>query len=427
MLDDAQYFVMTFIRGPVCRGQVAVDVIEDHFFIAFLDPDKDLSVTNSEFLDRTKKLLSLPAEHAGGLMPGQIYLEYARRQRKYLNAREAFYEAADPGKLGPALDWIWDGDGHNTNALLTVFRNFGNATVRRGFLGAMPETAWVMDYPLFERIYYDLVAGFDVFGNVAHQVSTRLYMDHLRMQSENLLLSFLPADRREQLRASWYVGATKQLDYFLADRLHGQGRGTQISYHSQDPKAELLELVLSRSSEVSGPPDLLNRCASSPCERAGVGAFARGVERELRRLASVRGGFVSFLPEVTLLRVRSGSGRGEDLLYTLVHNRAHENVAFMFGEDKRLLPQDDTLTLVRGHFGSYPNFLFETHSASLAGFVDELLALRSEDDLERLASRSGLRRSDPRFWETVDWLHADFKRQHPTQAGLYDFGRYENL
>ena len=39
LLDDAQYFVMTFIRGPVCRGQIAVSVIEDHFFVAFLDPD----------------------------------------------------------------------------------------------------------------------------------------------------------------------------------------------------------------------------------------------------------------------------------------------------------------------------------------------------------------------------------------------------
>jgi hypothetical protein len=42
LLDDAQYFVMTFIRGPVCRGQTAVDVIEDHFFVAFLDPEHAL-------------------------------------------------------------------------------------------------------------------------------------------------------------------------------------------------------------------------------------------------------------------------------------------------------------------------------------------------------------------------------------------------
>jgi len=60
LLDDAQYFVMTFIRGPVCRGQVAVSVIEDHFFVAFLDPDVDLSVANKAFFEKTTDLLSLP-------------------------------------------------------------------------------------------------------------------------------------------------------------------------------------------------------------------------------------------------------------------------------------------------------------------------------------------------------------------------------
>ncbi len=29
---------MNFIKGPVCRGQMAVDVIEDHFWVFFLDP-----------------------------------------------------------------------------------------------------------------------------------------------------------------------------------------------------------------------------------------------------------------------------------------------------------------------------------------------------------------------------------------------------
>ena len=424
LLDDAQYFVMTFIRGPVCRGQVAVDVIEDHFFITFLDPDHDLSVNDPAFLDKTKRLLSIPAERRGSFLPHQIFLSYARKQHAYLDAREAFYEAADPQGLGPSLEWIWDGDGHNPNALLSVFRNFDNATVRKGFLGPLPKTGWVMDYPVFERIYYDLVAGFDVYGNVAHQISTRLYMDHLRMQNENLLLSFLPADRREEIRASWYVGATKQLDYFLADRLHGTSRGTQLSFRTSDPVAELFALVEARSALVAGPPDLLNRCKEPECDRPGAPALEQEIERELRRLAGVRGGFVPFLPEVALLRVRSESG---DRLYGLVSNRAHTSVAFMFGEEGRRVPEQDTLCLVRGHFGSYPNFVFEAHAASLAGFVDELLAVRSQADLERLAEHRGVRRSDPHFWETLDWLHSDFRRRQPLESGLYDLGRYRDL
>ena len=35
MLDNAEYFVRTFIRGPVCRGQIATDVIRDNFWALF--------------------------------------------------------------------------------------------------------------------------------------------------------------------------------------------------------------------------------------------------------------------------------------------------------------------------------------------------------------------------------------------------------
>jgi hypothetical protein len=48
-----------------------------------------------------------------------------------------------------------------------VFRNFDNATVVKGFVGAVPKTLWVMDYPMLERTYYELVVNYDVFGAAA--------------------------------------------------------------------------------------------------------------------------------------------------------------------------------------------------------------------------------------------------------------------
>ncbi len=43
----------------------------------------------------------------------------------------------------------------------------------RGRLGNLPKTLWVLDYPLLERIYYALVAGFDIYGTTGHQLTTR--------------------------------------------------------------------------------------------------------------------------------------------------------------------------------------------------------------------------------------------------------------
>ncbi len=44
LLDNANYVIMTFIHGPVCKGQIALNVIDDQFWIMFLDPDHDLAV-----------------------------------------------------------------------------------------------------------------------------------------------------------------------------------------------------------------------------------------------------------------------------------------------------------------------------------------------------------------------------------------------
>jgi len=286
-----------------------------------------------------------------------------------------------------------------------------------------------MDFPIFERIYYNLVAGFNIYGNASHQVATRLYMDHLRMQSENLFLGLLPADDREAIRASWYVGATRTLSYSVTDRLRALDHATQIRYKTADVKTELLEMMIAQAGPAAGPPDLINRCSKPPCDRPGASAVERDVESELRRIAAVKGEFVPLLPEVALLRVRvPADPKGEhDLVYSLVHNDAHTNVAFMFGEDKRRVPADDTLSVVRGHFGSYPNFIFEVEAAKLSEFVEALLAMRSDADLERFVGSHGIRRTSARFWETTDWLHADLRRRDPTGAGLYDFGRYGNL
>ena len=420
-LDDAQYFVMTFIRGPVCRGQIATNVIEDHFFVAFLDPDHDLSVTDPAWLEAAKEDLNLPAEHLSHLVPGEFFVQYGMENRRYLERREKLYAAAFPHGMG--MEGIWDGDGDNRNALLTVFRHENNATVLQGWQGGWPETAWVLDYPIFERIYYDLVAGFDVFGNVAHQAATRLYMDHLRMQGEDNFLGFLPADRRKAIHASWYVGATDSIDYRWVDTLRDTARPTRIAFSGDDVKVELLEKILAARVDVAGAPDLLNRCSGGDCVPAGSSSLERAAEAELRRIAAIEGPWVSLLPDVTRLRVRSG---GDAAAWTLVLNRAHTNVAYMFDEEARLEPARDTLTILRGYVGSYPNFAFDVPLEELGEFRAGLEALRSSEDLSALAARYGVRRTDTDFWPVMDWFVADFRVRKPVEAGLFDLGRYEN-
>ena len=99
----------------------------------------------------------------------------------------------------------------NDQWLLTIFRHFDSSSVVRGHQGTVPQTVWVLDYPIFERIYYNLVAGFDVYGNVRHQISTRLYMDNLRVESEDNFISLLPKYNKLKYRGAINKKAEKSL------------------------------------------------------------------------------------------------------------------------------------------------------------------------------------------------------------------------
>ena len=44
-----------------------------------------------------------------------------------------------------------------------------------------------------------------------------------------------------------------------------------------------------------------------------------------------------------------------------------------------------------------------------------------------IADRYGVRRTSPDFWAAMDWMLADFRNRRPTEAGLFDLGRYKNF
>jgi hypothetical protein len=130
---------------------------------------------------------------------------------------------------------------------------------------------------------------------------------------------------------------------------------------------------------------------------------------------------------MAFLIVRSGDQPKLDASYALAVNRAHTNVAAMFDEDKRLIPEEDTLTIVRGYLGSYPNLIFDVDIDHIDAFTQTLTSVENAADFEELVDRWGIRRTSPRFWSTVDWIHQDERQRTPTETGLFDFGRYKNL
>ena len=409
MLEESQFTLMGFIKGPVCRGQVAVDVINDHFWVLFEKPDPRRAELEAVFLARELGDLRLPAEAEGAAGPLK-WRRYAALEAKYLKAKnETFAHSA----AGPTLDVLWDGDGRNPNAALTVMRHFDSASVVQGLLGAEPQTVMLLGYPLLERIHYLLVAGFDVYGNVGHQLTTRLYMDFLRMEGEMNFFALLPRETRQAVRERWYRGAHRQAIELLRDTQAYFPHETGIRYLSNDPLAELYGALKKRAAPVAPGRYAL---ASSGLAAAPL--------RELARLAALRGRALSHLPEAAILTVRDA--KDAEHHFSLIANRAHSNVAELFDEAERRLPDDDSLLVAHGFIPAYPNALFSVEAADLARFVDAVARLASEADYRALADAWGIRRTDARFWAHSDALHAAWRAWAPKEAGLFDYNRFEN-
>jgi len=426
MLDDARFFVEGFIKGPVCRGQVALNVINDHFFIAFFDPDRDTISNDSRFLSDVSDLLSIPSEKESNLRLLTTWLNYAKLQKEYLTAKEKYLIKLNPDNKGNTIDYIWNGDKQNPNALLTVFRHFDSASVVYGFVGQMPKTGWVMDYPLFERIHYLLVAGFNVFGNVGHQMETRLYMDLLRMEGENSFLSFLPIASRQALWADWYTDARKEAENYLNEQFRGLERTTEVVYHTDDPKSELFQKIMEHAGSATEPRDILNRCPDNHCVDPSAGPIEQRADRSMRRVAAMHGAQVQALPDVTFVHVVTDV-KIDDLAYTIIRNKALSNNSMMFSEERRRRPEYDTLTVVKGYVGSYPNAFAVMPIDELDVRIDAYLKIKDQLDYYNFAKKNGIQRNSSRFWAESDWHYQNYLKLNPVEAGLFDMYRFHRI
>lgn len=416
LLDDAEFFMRGFMKGPVCRGDVAVDVIEDRFWVFFSDPDSVLAQESRDFLARESANLRLPDGADSGLMGLAAWRRYKDLQQDYLKAKQAYLLAALPSPQAVTLDLVWDGDGTNSNAALTIFRNADNATVVRGLLGGPPKTAWIMNYPLFERIHYLLVAGYDVYGTTGAQLDTRLYMDFMRMEGEFNFLALLPEADRVKVRDYWYRGASDSVREYVYGARVGFDRETGINYRTGDSRVELMQMlearlkpVLSATHDVGAEPD--------PALRA-----------ELLQLAALDGLPVSLMPELSFLAVVDGADGAPrpERIYTLLKDTAHTNVASLFGEEKRLIPAEDELTVARRFVGAYPNAFYRVPRDQLPAFRQAIAALAGEADYRALVARFGVERTSPGFWANSDALARANASLGPVEAGVFDYARLEN-
>ncbi len=211
-------------------------------------------------------------------------------------------------------------------------------------------------------------------------------------------------------------GSNRNAGKSVKEYLHGRKAWMEtdsgIDYRTDDPQRELYGLLKERLAPVlDGSFDL------SVVDDVDL-------RNELQALAAVRGRSLALMPEVGFLRAEDPAGGPR--YFTVIRNTAHSNVTHLMREESELLPDENTLTVVPGFIGAYPNALYAVPRTRVAEFTAAVGALSSEADYQSLADRFAMRRTNPRFWTFSDLLQEAYVHMAPDEAALFDYNRLEN-
>ena len=423
LLDDVYYIIMTFIRGPVCKGQIALNVIQDHFWVAFMDPKYDLSIQDKYFLHDNIPNLSIPNEYGEdpSLLKTFKALDNYELSKKYHTNKAQIYKQYYPNGL--FMETIWKGNQKEQNdSILTIYRHFDSASVHKGALGDIPKNMWIIDFPLLERIYYSLVAGFDIFGNTAHQLLVRTHMDRLRIEGESNFLEYLPKKSRVDYFDSWYEGWLAQ---YLSVYIPSNNK-VNISYKNDDFKREFVEKLFEHTNTKKDNINFIENGYKRVAIKSKYNTKEE-IEESFKTLTLPNGSeliknFNDSNSNLAFIKIEMNSG--ENLVYSVVVNRWHKNVALLFDEDSRLDSTQDRINIVRGFVGSYPNAFVIVKQNELSDFLNLLQNYKDTPADKKRLLKFVINRANPDFWEVFDWFDKEFKKEEPLEYGLFDLNRY---
>ncbi len=415
LLDNAKLMIDFFTRGPVCNGGMATYAVRDHFWAIFLDPKADPSVQDEKYFDEASKYLIMPHDRGDE----DNFLRFRRKLKKFekLHAKKIseFHET------GLSATDIWDGEKTNPSAILTIFRHGKSTSVHYGRHGSMPNTKWVVDYPIFERIYYLLVAGFDVYGTTRHKLDTRRYMEQLRRESEDLYLAFLPKDKRIEVRKRWYTKRPGQgivISNSMRKTYYLEKINSENSYKGTErTDDEFINRVTKNifTKKVTGKIDSLN---VEP-DTLAAGDELTNILRLITKKATP---FAKFFKDTNYLEIRMPNQKNK--YFGILANKFHSRMNIMLNEAATRYPEKDYLSLHKTLRFSHINQIFSISFEQLGMFVKDIQKITTEEGYNSLVMKYGVVRNQMDFWSFYDRIVAHYKKLSPIESGVLDLNRY---
>lgn len=398
MIENSQHLIEAMVKGDVCNGSSATYAIRDRFWTFFLKPESDPSAIDPKLGNADYSHLDPNSSSSGA-------------NELFTSSFETAMAALKPDGLSEQD--LWDGNKSDKDAWITVFRHGMSASAHSGPMGQLPETLWVLDYGNYERLYYDLVVLFKVWSKATDQLGTWKTMSDVRAHGEDLFLMFFPEEMRSDLRLQFTPGVARFTETVM------DGAGIPSGLANLDPTQPIADFV-SRIQQYMGttisPIDALN---PNPMAAAPSGT---DLESELFGLTVQRGQYSDMLPEITWVTIDNGS---QKLDYTLLANRIYWSNSrvigsFLGGMERR--PELDSISVVRGHIGAFPELFLEVPAAQAAAAIE--MGKTSKAARLQVRAKYEVPRNSAKFWSFLDDEHTRQLAANPLESGVIDTSQY---
>lgn len=417
LLDDAAHFLAMAFHSPLLTGSKMP--IDDQFWLTFIKPMPELESDINAFVQSQNAWLQIPKPEQDNVALSQ-WVHVKEAQQQYLKAKKTFIQNVIAKQNPNDLSLLWDGQHSNENAVLSVFSHDDSATVHTGLLGKIPASAWIMDYPLLERLHYFLTVGGKLSKQDPYDLPTQRFLKLLRYEAEANFLQLLPKSVRQTLNDQWHSGFLDMMFSLFGKPFLDTDTDTAIAYDTGDYQHAFFDKLQQHLSPLL-KPDSLNRCQGAACV-IDTDNDLPSTETLLFKLAQLPPDAINILPEVSFLRIKSSRAEQAPLLYTLIKNHTPHDLISEWWRGK----SEDSLTVKAGLIASDPNQFFDVAESQLENFIDQLNYAKKQSDINSFYSQYALRRNNPEIWHFYDWMTQKYKEEQPLAAGLFDLSYYEN-
>ncbi|MEY4616955.1 MAG: hypothetical protein RJB66_1915 [Pseudomonadota bacterium] len=402
LLENSQLIANAMIRGPACSGRVATSAIRDHFWVFFLKPESDVTVLSPEIgLAEWTPLSELDIR------------SFVKPHLKYTNAMKKL----KPDGFGIADMWTDNKESHN--ALLTIFRHGTSASVHQGLLGGMPPTFWVLNFSNFERIYYNLVADYELWGSSAHKASTWNYMSRHRSEAEERFISFLPENIRSKIRYQWTQGLGQASNLTQAALSEGIKSKVNLTDSTHPIDSLITQLLAQFSATQINPQNQIQRAQLEVKDlNHDFKNFEDWEQTALSLFEKTALPAVRYFPEIVYLRI-------DDRPYTIINNRFYKFNNIIAMEKFAYEPNKNKMYLMRNLIGDKPEYFADLSLKEARGFLVDLRMVYLFSDWVKFKNKYFTRRNQPPVWALSDWF-TDWQKEHqPLEAGALDLREYD--